>query len=66
MHTDKYSDFPLGLYIVRGDGIVLLGELDADESRMSLQKMDPEELLRVRAEEEQADAAYTKWDFAED
>lgn len=40
---------------------MLLSELDADESRMmNLQKIDPEELLRVRGEVEQADAANTK------
>ena len=25
---DKYGDIPLGLYIIRGDSVVLLGEVD--------------------------------------
>ena len=36
----KYCDVPLGLYVVRGDSIVLMGEIDSDkESQMKLEKL---------------------------
>eukprot|EP01041_Mallomonas_annulata_P009983 gene9983-20758_t len=44
--ADKYGDIPLGVYIVRGENIILLGELDPiAESAMSLEKVEPEMLL---------------------
>jgi U6 snRNA-associated Sm-like protein LSm1 len=59
--TGIYCDVPLGLYIVRGDNIVLLGELDAEkeEHEMPLRRVDPEDL------EEIPDMADEKlpWDF---
>eukprot|EP00603_Paraphysomonas_imperforata_P001354 CAMPEP_0114434180 /NCGR_PEP_ID=MMETSP0103-20121206/12117_1 /TAXON_ID=37642 ORGANISM="Paraphysomonas imperforata, Strain PA2" /NCGR_SAMPLE_ID=MMETSP0103 /ASSEMBLY_ACC=CAM_ASM_000201 /LENGTH=119 /DNA_ID=CAMNT_0001604037 /DNA_START=32 /DNA_END=391 /DNA_ORIENTATION=+ len=46
---DSYCDVPLGLYIVRGDNIVLLGEIDAEreEHEMPLKKVDPEDLDEI-------------------
>ena len=55
------------LYVCRGDGIVLMGELFSEEessshsSAVRLVKIEPEELLRIRAEEEEGSAL--KWDF---
>jgi hypothetical protein len=45
--TGKYCDVPLGLYIVRGDSIVLLGEIDADkeENSMKLEKIEPTDFI---------------------
>lgn len=42
----KYCDIPLGLYVVRGDNIVLLGELDAsrETTDMNLEVIEPENL----------------------
>jgi hypothetical protein len=44
--SGKYCDIPLGLYIVRGDNIVLLGQLDDELERaeMKLEMVSPEEL----------------------
>jgi hypothetical protein len=44
--SGKYCDIPLGLYIVRGDNIVLLGQIDdeLEASEMRLEKISPEEL----------------------
>ena len=45
-----YCDIPLGMYIVRGDNIVLLGEIDPiKEEQMPLQKVSPEELTEIAA-----------------
>ena len=42
----KYSDVPVGLFIVRGDTIVLMGEVDSDPDAeadsMKLERVDPE------------------------
>ncbi len=45
-----YCDIPLGLYIVRGDNIVLMGEIDPEkEASMPLTKVTPEELTTIAA-----------------
>ncbi len=55
----KYADNPLGLYIVRGDSIVLMGEVDSEqEENGKLQKIDPE----LFYEEIENDAGLD-WDF---
>jgi hypothetical protein len=53
------SDISLGLFLVRGDNVVLLGELDeAREAALGLVEADPQE---VREAEEKA--AKVEWDF---
>ena len=55
----KKSDIALGLYLVRGDTVVLLGEIDAEkEAALGLQEADVEE---VREAESQA--IKIEWDF---
>lgn len=62
--TGKYCDVPLGLYIVRGDTIVLLGEIDDEkEENMKLEKVEPENLGDVYEEQEELDTPKTNWDF---
>jgi U6 snRNA-associated Sm-like protein LSm1 len=60
----KFCDVPLGLYIVRGDTIVLLGEVDpeTEEEKMGLQKLSAEEMMNL---EEDIDPVESKlsWDF---
>ena len=60
----KYSDVPVGLYIVRGDTIVLMGEVDADEdveaANMNLERVDPEVMYETG--EEPLDGKLS-WDF---
>ena len=48
----KYCDVPLGLYVVRGDSIVLLGELDLEreEDSMRLEKILPSDFITLSAE----------------
>jgi U6 snRNA-associated Sm-like protein LSm1 len=60
--TGKFSDVPLGLYIVRGDTIVLMGEVDADPeveaANMGLEKVSPDEI-----DEEGLIDSKIAWDF---
>ena len=54
----QYGDVPLGLYILRGENIVLLGEIDdAKEQGMGLEKVSVEEILKARLAQKKADAA---------
>lgn len=45
----KYADIPLGLYIVRGDNIVLLGQLDLTktEKETGLTEVSAEEIVTL-------------------
>merc|ERR1712137_1507590 len=43
-----YGDIPLGLFVVRGDNIVLIGDMDADKERdQPLRKVTVEEILKL-------------------
>lgn len=54
---------PIGLFLVRGDNIVLLGELDANkEASQALQKVSPEILTELLAGSENVTK---EWDFEE-
>jgi U6 snRNA-associated Sm-like protein LSm1 len=54
----KYSDIELGLYIVRGDTIVLMGEVDEDKEKSGpLVKVDYEDV------DESDHIAKNIWDF---
>ena len=59
--TGTYCDVPLGLYIVRGDNIVLLSEIDEvkEENDMPLKKVNPEELEEIPEMPEEK----LPWDF---
>jgi U6 snRNA-associated Sm-like protein LSm1 len=62
--TGKYCDFPLGLYIVRGDNIVLLGEIDETKEHTSMEKIDQEQYVAAMSEESnEAENLKTVWDF---
>lgn len=57
----KYCDIPLGLFLVRGDNIVLLGELDDEKlEQQNLEKISPEAFSEWLAEGE---AKKLDWDF---
>ena len=66
-----YGDAPLGLYVVRGDSIVLLGEVDEQREAPSgskLERVDTETIMEALAEAEEADEGVAerekrKWDF---
>uniref|UniRef100_A0A6T8C566 U6 snRNA-associated Sm-like protein LSm1 n=1 Tax=Prymnesium polylepis TaxID=72548 RepID=A0A6T8C566_9EUKA len=43
----KFSDIPLGLYVIRGENVVLLGQLDDAKEKHTTEEL----LTRVEAEE---------------
>ena len=71
-----YTDVPLGMYIVRGDSIVLLGQIDDYEEESSsnsvviMKKVDNEafEDLIAQGAEETGDeeGSQLEWDFDKD
>mmetsp|Transcript_16742 Transcript_16742/g.25142 ORF Transcript_16742/g.25142 Transcript_16742/m.25142 type:complete len:118 (+) Transcript_16742:122-475(+) len=56
----KYCDIPLGVYIVRGDNIVLVGDLDSvrEANDMKLEKIQPEDLAEYSEGDDKLE-----WDF---
>jgi len=62
----EYCDIDLGLYIVRGDQIVLLGEIDDDmeQNKMKLKKITPEEFANLDSQGATLGQG-TLWDFVE-
>jgi U6 snRNA-associated Sm-like protein LSm1 len=57
--NNKYADVELGLNIVRGDTIVLLGQVDEDKDKESgLVKVDPSEI-----DEDEIGESTIEWDF---
>lgn len=76
-----YSDIPLGVYVIRGDSMVLLGGVAADDNNMSISNMkqiDLEKLLGLQEQDEKkkkkekgneqqtADGEPLTWDFDTD
>jgi len=59
----KYCDVPIGLYIVRGENIVLLGELDEEKETQSLTRIEQEEYLELAESEETEEVGKVFWDF---
>ena len=60
----KYCDVPIGLYIVRGDNIVLLGEVDDEKEAETLTKIDQEQYLELSDQPVEAEeASKVVWDF---
>uniref|UniRef100_A0A914XLX9 U6 snRNA-associated Sm-like protein LSm1 n=1 Tax=Plectus sambesii TaxID=2011161 RepID=A0A914XLX9_9BILA len=57
IHVDKmYGDIPRGIYLVRGENVVLAGEIDeAKEEETALKRVSIEEILAL-----QRDKAQTK------
>ncbi|EDQ91046.1 uncharacterized protein MONBRDRAFT_20273 [Monosiga brevicollis MX1] len=58
---NEYGDVPVGIYIIRGENVALLGEMDAsaDQSRF-LKQVDAETILRKHAELPDADKRRTQ------
>mmetsp|Transcript_1535 Transcript_1535/g.2543 ORF Transcript_1535/g.2543 Transcript_1535/m.2543 type:complete len:134 (-) Transcript_1535:148-549(-) len=68
----KYCDIPLGLFLVRGDNLVLMGEVDEVKEEMQSQsaestfvKVTPEELTELLAsgDSNKAQQQEFEWDF---
>ncbi|KAH7850813.1 hypothetical protein Vadar_003279 [Vaccinium darrowii] len=51
---DLYSDIPLGLYIIRGENVVLVGELDKEELPLHMIKVSATEIERAQKGEKEA------------
>lgn len=67
----QYAEVPLGLYIVRGENVVLLGEIDPSKDPPVLLTHVPEDVIRraIKAEKEQDKlkaAMASRFDFLED
>ena len=66
----SYSDIPLGLYIGRGENVVLMGEIDEAIETDGLTEVSNEEIKREREAEKAADMAkgemLKRMDFLED
>ncbi|KAF8794146.1 U6 snRNA-associated Sm-like protein LSm1 [Argiope bruennichi] len=54
IHVDsRYGEIPLGVFIVRGDNVVLLGEFDDDKDRTTkLIRVSKEEILEAQVLEQ--------------
>lgn len=70
-----YADIPLGLYIVRGDSVVLMGQVNNDDddhdqdqsTPHGMKRMELEELQEmISKEEEQEQEEILEWDFDKD
>lgn len=53
--AQSYSDIPLGLYIVRGENVVLMGEVDEEKETEGLTMVDNDEIKRAREAEKAAE-----------
>lgn len=58
-----YHDIPLGVYIVRGDSMVLMGQLNEMKEQMIMRQVGLEELENIQKKE---GSAPLNWDFDAD
>ncbi|RWS11904.1 U6 snRNA-associated Sm-like protein LSm1 [Dinothrombium tinctorium] len=43
---NKYGDIPIGIFVIRGENVVLCGEIDSEkEERVDLKRVDIDEIL---------------------
>lgn len=56
IHVDsRYGEIPLGVFVVRGDNVVLLGEVDElKHSQMNLVQVSKDEILEAQILEQRA------------
>eukprot|EP00978_Attheya_sp_CCMP212_P028274 scaffold97255_cov49-Attheya_sp.AAC.6 len=57
--TCYYADVPLGLYLVRGDSMVLLGEVEEEDDMGNLQNVSLEELEQLQNKKNEETTATT-------
>jgi U6 snRNA-associated Sm-like protein LSm1 len=58
--TIYYSDMPMGVYVVRGDSLVLLGQVGPDEGMKKVEAEELEEMIEASKDENLV------WDFDND
>ncbi|XP_075480401.1 sm-like protein LSM1B isoform X2 [Primulina tabacum] len=53
---DLYCDIPLGLYVIRGENVVLIGELDLDKEELPshMTCVSPAEIRRAKKAERES------------
>ncbi|KAJ8750864.1 hypothetical protein K2173_016045 [Erythroxylum novogranatense] len=53
---DLYCDIPLGLYVIRGENVVLIGELDLEKEELpsNMTRVSTEEIRRAQRAERDA------------
>ncbi|MCL7021975.1 hypothetical protein MKW94_004626 [Papaver nudicaule] len=53
---DLYCDIPLGLYVIRGENVVLIGELDLEKEELPqhMTRVSPAEIKRAQKAERDA------------
>lgn len=61
----KYGDIPRGIFVVRGENVVLLGEIDNEmdsQTNLNLEKVSVEEILKAqrKQQDEEAEEARNK------
>lgn len=56
-----YHDVPLGVYVVRGDSMVLMGQLNEMKERMVMREVSLEELEKLERKESNGEPLV--WDF---
>ena len=56
-----FADLPLGLYVVRGDSMVLLGQVGPDDGMKQIELEELEGMIAAEKEEEGLE-----WDFDKD
>jgi hypothetical protein len=64
-----FADIPLGLYIVRGDSMVLLGQVGQDDTgngMKQLQLVELEEMVAGTTRKESHEGEHLEWDFDKD
>ena len=55
-----YADVPLGVYIVRGDSMVLMGQISSDDAMKRVELDEYEEIVKKSPSEA------LEWDFDKD
>lgn len=55
-----FADVPLGVYVVRGDSMVMLGQISPDEG---MKQIEPEELDAIMSKSK---GGPLEWDFDKD
>ena len=64
----KYADKHVGIYVVRGDSVIVLGEIE-DDGGAGMTKVTVEELddiLENEVDEEEEERLKVVWDFDQD
>mmetsp|Transcript_9338 Transcript_9338/g.14492 ORF Transcript_9338/g.14492 Transcript_9338/m.14492 type:complete len:168 (-) Transcript_9338:574-1077(-) len=63
--TTYFTDIPLGLYIIRGENMVLLGKVPENDNHGSMKKVSLEEFEDLNSKEHRRDNR-AEWDFDTD